>query len=164
MSGSHLDHMTRLRDSWCGASSLRRGWACNLFVNLLLGLARAVTLGSNFRSTDYHILLSRFRLPQTRSARSPYSYPPWTGWPIYIPGHWVPSQGYGGGILTHFHTEFLLYKSSYITTDGQSASLSWCQASTSDPRPIFLLLYLFLESYGFIDVGHPLWREVRRSM
>jgi hypothetical protein len=28
-------------------------------------------------------------------------------------------------------------KSSYITTDGQSASLSWCQAPLSDPGPIF---------------------------
>jgi hypothetical protein len=29
---------------------------------------------------------------------------------------------------------------SYITTDGQTASLSWCQALIWDPRPIFLLL------------------------
>jgi hypothetical protein len=28
--------------------------------------------------------------------------------------------------------------SSYITTDGQSASLSWCQAPLSDPRTIFI--------------------------
>jgi hypothetical protein len=28
-------------------------------------------------------------------------------------------------------------KSSCITIDGQSASLSWCQAPLSDPRPIF---------------------------
>jgi hypothetical protein len=44
---------------------------------------------------------------------------------------------------------------SYITTDGQSASLSWCQAPIWDHRPIFFssLLYLFLGSYGFVDVG-----------
>jgi hypothetical protein len=29
-------------------------------------------------------------------------------------------------------------KSSYITTDGKSASLSWCQAPLSDTQPIFL--------------------------
>jgi hypothetical protein len=29
-------------------------------------------------------------------------------------------------------------KSSYITTNGQSASLSWCQAPLSDLGPIFL--------------------------
>jgi hypothetical protein len=34
--------------SWCGASSLMRGWICNLLVHLLLGLARAVTLGLEF--------------------------------------------------------------------------------------------------------------------
>jgi hypothetical protein len=28
---------------------------------------------------------------------------------------------------------------SYITTDSQSASLSWCQAPIWDPRPIFSL-------------------------
>jgi hypothetical protein len=28
--------------------------------------------------------------------------------------------------------------SSYITTDGQSANLSWCRAPLSDQRPIFL--------------------------
>jgi hypothetical protein len=33
------------------------------------------------------------------------------------------SQGYGGGILT-----FLDTGSSYIATDGQSASSSWCRA------------------------------------
>jgi hypothetical protein len=35
---------------------------------------------------------------------------------------------------------FLFLKSSYVTTDGQSASLSWCQAPVSDPRPIFPFL------------------------
>jgi hypothetical protein len=50
---------------------------------------------------------------------------------------------------------------SYMTTDGQSASLSWCQALVWDPLPIYLLLsYFFLDSYEFIDVGRPLWREV----
>jgi hypothetical protein len=46
-----------------------------------------------------------------------------------------------------------LVSQSYITTDGQSASLSWCQdplgPATSFP------LALFLDSYGFIDVGRP---------
>jgi hypothetical protein len=32
----------------------------------------------------------------------------------------------------------------YITTDGQSASLSCCQAPISNPRPIFLLLSLII--------------------
>jgi hypothetical protein len=33
---------------------------------------------------------------------------------------------------------------SYITTDGQSASLSWCQPPIWDPRPIFLLHSLII--------------------
>jgi hypothetical protein len=53
VSGSHLEPMTRflfsvwrLRVSWFGAPSLTWGWVCNSLVQLLLGLARAVTLGS----------------------------------------------------------------------------------------------------------------------
>jgi hypothetical protein len=46
------------------APSLRRGLVCNLLVQLLLGLARAVTLGSKSRRTHDHILLSHLRLPQ----------------------------------------------------------------------------------------------------
>jgi hypothetical protein len=50
---------------------------------------------------------------------------------------------------------------SYLTTDGHSASLSWCQAPIRDPWPMFLLLFLInLVSYGFVDMGRPLWREV----
>jgi hypothetical protein len=33
---------------------------------------------------------------------------------------------------------------SYITTDSQSASSSWCQAPIWDPRPIFLILSLII--------------------
>jgi hypothetical protein len=40
---------------------------------------------------------------------------------------------------------------SYVTTDGRSVSLFWCQALNSR----FLLLS---NRCGFVDVGHPLWR------
>jgi hypothetical protein len=50
--------------SLCGATSLTRGWVCNLLVQLLLGLARAVTFGSNHHRTLDHVLLSHMRLPQ----------------------------------------------------------------------------------------------------
>jgi hypothetical protein len=46
------------------APSLTRGRVCNLLVQLLLGLARAVTLVSKSRRTHGQILLSRLRLPQ----------------------------------------------------------------------------------------------------
>jgi hypothetical protein len=59
VSGSHLEPMARFLFSvwqlwvtWCGAPSLTRGWVCNLLVQLLLCLARAVTLGS--KSLAYH--------------------------------------------------------------------------------------------------------------
>jgi hypothetical protein len=58
VSGSHLEPMTRilfsvwrLRISWCGAPSLARRWICNFVVQLRLGLARAVNLGSKSRRT-----------------------------------------------------------------------------------------------------------------
>jgi hypothetical protein len=39
------------------------GLVCNLLVQLLLGLATAVTLGSKSRRTHDHILVSLLRLP-----------------------------------------------------------------------------------------------------
>jgi hypothetical protein len=45
---------------------------------------------------------------------------------------------------------------SYITTDGQSDSLSWCQTPICGPWPEFVLPS---GSKGFFDVRHPLWRE-----
>jgi hypothetical protein len=44
----------------------------------------------------------------------------------------------------------------YVTTDDQSASLSWCQAFIWGLTTRFLLLS---DSCGFVDVGHSLWRE-----
>jgi hypothetical protein len=52
----------------------------------------------------------KFDTPPTLRVRSPYLYPPGTGWPSYAPRHWVPfsspydSQGYGGGIRPRLHT------------------------------------------------------------
>jgi hypothetical protein len=91
--------------------SLTRGRICNLLVQLLLGLARAVTLGSKSRRTHGHILLFHLRLPQPGGPGSRIYIPPETGWPSYIPGHWVPflsplttSRDYDGCILTRLHT------------------------------------------------------------
>jgi hypothetical protein len=71
------------------------------------------------------------------------------------------SQGYGGGIRTRLHTGIFRLKSkssqsqSYVTTDGQSASLSWNKA------PIWGLwpdLYYCLTVRGLLTWG-ALWRE-----
>jgi hypothetical protein len=71
VSGSHLEPMTRflfsvwrLQVSWYGAPSLIRRWVCNLLVQLLLGLARAVTHRSKSCRTHAHILMFHLRLPQ----------------------------------------------------------------------------------------------------
>jgi hypothetical protein len=65
-----------------------RGWVCRL--QLLLALASAFILRSESRRTHDHILLFQIRVPSNLEARFPYLYPPGTGWPSYIPRHWVP--------------------------------------------------------------------------
>jgi hypothetical protein len=46
---------------------------------------------------------------------------------------------------------------SYVTTDGQLASLSWSKAPIWGLRPD---LYYLCDSNGLVLVGRPLWREV----
>jgi hypothetical protein len=141
-------------------ASLTRGWICNLLVQLLLCLARAVTLGSKYSRTHDHILLSHLRLPQ----------PEGTGPSIHIPqeqdGLVIPrplcslfvasydSQGYGGGILTRLHTGHVVTLvsvtvKSYVTTDGQSvnqyvsvSSPPWACEQTLFPVRKLLFFYL----------------------
>jgi hypothetical protein len=62
--------------------SLTRGRICNLLVQLLLGLARAVTLGSKSRRTHEHILLSHLRLPQPGGPGSCIYIPQEQGGPV----------------------------------------------------------------------------------
>jgi hypothetical protein len=94
VSGSQPEPMTRflfsvwqLRVFWCGAPSLTRGWVCNLIVQLLLGLARAVTLGSKSHRTQSHLRLPqpggpvpRIYIPQEQSVPV---IPPGSGFPIH---------------------------------------------------------------------------------
>jgi hypothetical protein len=49
-----------------------------------------------------------------------------------------------------------LQSQSYITSDGQLASLSWNKAPIWGLRPD---LYYLCDSYGLVLVGRPLWRE-----
>jgi hypothetical protein len=63
------------------------------------------------------------------------------------------SQGYGGGILTRLHTDnnnnnnkfnnVAKVEVMYITTDGRSAVLSWCQAPIWTRDQFFLFLKSF---------------------
>jgi hypothetical protein len=93
VSGSRMEPMTRflfsfwlLQVSWCGASSLTRRWVCNLLVQLLLSLARAVILGFKSRRTHDHILLSHLRLPQPGGPGPCIYIPQEQGSPVILPG------------------------------------------------------------------------------
>jgi hypothetical protein len=59
-----------------------------------------------------------------------------------------------------FHTEWdgrmSSWVESYVTTDGQPASLSWNKAPIWGLRPDLYYLY---DSCGFVDLERPLWRE-----
>jgi hypothetical protein len=78
-----------LRVCYFVAPSLTRGRVCNLLVQLLLGLARAVTLRSKSRRTHGQILLPHLKLPQPGGPGPRIYIPQGTGWPSYTPGHWV---------------------------------------------------------------------------
>jgi hypothetical protein len=75
-----------LRVSWCWAPSLRRGWICNL----LLGLARASTLGFKSRRTHEHILLSHRRLPEPGRPGPRIYIPQEQGAPVIPPANGFP--------------------------------------------------------------------------
>jgi hypothetical protein len=101
----------QLRVSYFVAPSLTRGRVCNLL--LLLVLASVVPSPARVwvpRDSPYFIVPILEIFPTWR-ARSPYLYPPGTGWPRYTPGHWLgplsvasyDSQVCGGGTLYRLH-------------------------------------------------------------
>jgi hypothetical protein len=67
-SGTHDQHLFLSTDLqafatfWYGTPSLMKGRVCNLLVQVLLGLASAVTLACKSRRTRDHILLFHLRL------------------------------------------------------------------------------------------------------
>jgi hypothetical protein len=107
----------------------------------------------------------KFETPPTWGTRSLYLYPPGVGWPGYTSRHWVPfssspttrratvevfdpasthEKNVGRFtilqiILGRLHANLRSQSQSqnFVTTDGQSVSLSWCQAPIWDLRPIF---------------------------
>jgi hypothetical protein len=62
-------------------TSLTRGWVFNLQCNH--SLVRVAQDPQPYFTVSYEA-------PPTWRARSPYLYPPGTGWPSYTSGHWVP--------------------------------------------------------------------------
>jgi hypothetical protein len=107
--------------SCCGTPSLTRGWVCNILVQLLLSLASAVTLGSNYRSTQtiFYCLIRHspnlegqvpvFMSPKNRVAQL---YPRELG-SLFVASY--DSQGYRGGILTRLHMRFEIQFKSHGT-------------------------------------------------
>jgi hypothetical protein len=68
------------------APSLTREWVCNLLVQLLLGFASVVALGSNFRRRRHHNLLSHVRLLQPGGPDHRIYIPQEQGGPFILPG------------------------------------------------------------------------------
>jgi hypothetical protein len=102
----------QLRVWWCGAPSLMMGRVCRL--QLLLGLASAVTLGSESRGTHDRILLSQIRDSPNLEGQVPvpvfifprnkvaHLYPQALG-SLFVASY--DSQGYGGGIRTRLQAK-----------------------------------------------------------
>jgi hypothetical protein len=100
-------------------------------MQLLMGLLRAVTVGSNSRRTSVHILLSHLRLPHLGGQvpvfvsprdRVAQLYPRALG-SLFFASY--DSQSYGGGILNRIHTgqiEGLLDTSFYVWSVSSCAS------------------------------------------
>jgi hypothetical protein len=82
----------QLRVCYFVVPSLTRGRVCNFLKQLLLGLAREVTLGSKSRRSHSHILLSHLRLPQPGGPGPSIYIPQEQGSPVISPppGHWFP--------------------------------------------------------------------------
>jgi hypothetical protein len=115
---------------WCGAPSLTRSRVCSF--QFLPGIASAAFLRSESHGTHDHILLSQI-----------WDSPNLEGQvPIFI-SHRSQSQS-----------------QSYITTDSQAVSMSWCraQSGTFDQRPYFFVFFFKVTVLCYL--GRPLWRDV----
>jgi hypothetical protein len=81
--------VTQMRVCRCSVSPQTRGWICHL--QLLLAPANIVILGFESHWTHDHIsTISDLRLSPISRSRSPYLYPPGSGWPSYTPRYRFP--------------------------------------------------------------------------
>jgi hypothetical protein len=153
VSSTHLGLTTRffitvreLRVCWCGALSLTRERVCRL--QLLLGLANAVILGSESHGTRDHILLSQIRdspnlegqVPVFISPRDRVAqlYPQALGSISSPPTTRRATLEVFGQDSTRPHRG---QSQSHIATDGQSISKSWCRAPSGAHDRIFITLW-----------------------
>jgi hypothetical protein len=142
-SPSSFKYFWAVTSYWCGAPSLMRGRVYS--VQLLLGLANAVFLGSESHRTDDHILRSQFLRPLPQ--------PGGQGSCIYFP------QGQGNSVITP-GIGFRIGVVVVLAAGSQSTSSSGYRASLWDPWPDFILLFfLRLTITLFFFLRSPLWRE-----
>jgi hypothetical protein len=113
----------QLRVRWCGATCMTRGQVCRLQL-LLLVLANAVILGSESCGTHHRFLLSQIRHPSNLEGQIPvFTSPRNRAAQLYTQSLGslfvtYDTQGYGGGIRTHFREGIichLVYKDSLIS-------------------------------------------------
>jgi hypothetical protein len=103
-----------LQLSSCGAPSLVREWACNLFLQLFLGFGSAVTLRPVSHRPHDHNLLSHMRLSKPGEAVPHICIPrnrvaqlyPWALGSLFIASY--DMQGYSGGVLNHLNMGYFL--------------------------------------------------------
>jgi hypothetical protein len=115
---------------------------CNLLVQLLLGLARAASLGSKFSRTQTLFYCLIWDSPSLEgqvsvfiSARNIMARLHFRALgSLFVASY--DSQGYVEGINPPPHGQSR--SQTHITTDSQSVGPSWCQAPICDPRRIFL--------------------------
>jgi hypothetical protein len=147
-----------------------RGPVSNLLVQLLLDLARAVTLGSKSRRNHGHILPSRLRLPQHGGPGSHIYIPQQQDGPVMPPGTGFPfvasydSLGNGGGILTRLHSGRLLMSWVELNLSyGRRSVDQFVFVSGSSLGPITRFYpYPFFSDNCFVvlPVGYPLrWED-----
>jgi hypothetical protein len=147
---------------WCGALTRRE----NRFVvyNCCWTSPAQSFLGPSPAGLVTTFYCLRFEIPSTWRARSPYLYPPGTGWPSYTPrpSDYSSSQSHtvtdGQSISkSWYRTPFTILESgSYIMIDGQSTGLSLEYSTHLELKTRFLLLS---DSCGFVELGRSLWRE-----
>jgi hypothetical protein len=77
-----------LRVCCCGAPSLTRGRVC--LYNFCWPSPGQSFSGPSSAGLMTVFYCLRFETPPTSRARSPYLYPPGTGWSGYTPRHWTP--------------------------------------------------------------------------
>jgi hypothetical protein len=119
-----------------------------------LELMTRFVFGSIFRRTHDHILLSHLRLPQSGGPGPRIYIPQEQGGPVIpldtgFPFHRLLRLAglqwrYSNPPQLELTCQGQSQSQSYITTDGQSAILSSCQAPNWDLRPVFPLLSLII--------------------